>query len=49
VGEADFPSLGFATVGDTFQKRLNQINREILQLKVAMVPKEWGDYRLVGS
>jgi hypothetical protein len=27
VGEADFPSLGFATVGDAFQKRLDQIDR----------------------
>jgi hypothetical protein len=48
VGEADFPRLGFAAVGDAFQKRLDQINREFLQLQVSMVPAEWGDYRLVG-
>jgi hypothetical protein len=48
VGESDFPGLGFATVGDAFQKRLYKINREFLQLSVAMVPAEWGDYRLVG-
>jgi hypothetical protein len=44
VGKSDFSSLGFATVGDAFQKRLNHINREFLQLPVAMVPTEWGDY-----
>ncbi len=49
VGEADFPGLGFAAVGDALQKRLDQINREFLQLPIAMVPAEWGDYRLVGS
>jgi hypothetical protein len=49
VGKSDFPRLRFATVGDTFQKRLNQINREILQLKVAVVPAEGRDYRLIGS
>jgi hypothetical protein len=48
VGESDFPSLGFATVGDAFQKRPNHINREFLQLQVAMVPAEGRDYRLVG-
>jgi hypothetical protein len=38
VGKSDFPGLGFATVGDAFQKRLNDVNREFLQLQVAMVP-----------
>ena len=49
VGEADFTGLRFAAVGDALQKRLDQINREFLQLLVAMVPAERGDYRLVGS
>jgi hypothetical protein len=49
VGESDFPGLGFATVGDTFQKRMDKINREFLQLPAAMVPAERRDYRLVGS
>jgi hypothetical protein len=49
VGESNFPSLGFATVGDAFQKRLDKINREFLQIPVAMVPAEGRDYRLVGS
>ena len=48
VGESDFPCLRFATVSDAFQKRLDQIDREFLQLPIAMVPAEWGDYRLVG-
>jgi hypothetical protein len=48
VGESDFPGLGFASVGDDFQKSLDKINREFLQLQVSMVPTEWGDYRLVG-
>ncbi len=49
VGESDFTGLGFAAVSDALQKRLDQINREFLQLPIAMVPAEWGDYRLVGS
>ena len=49
VGEADFPGLGFTTVGDALQKRLDKINREFLQLQVAMVPAERRDYRLIGS
>jgi hypothetical protein len=49
VGEADFARLGFAAVGDAFQKRLNNINREFLKLAVPMVPAERRDYRLVGS
>jgi len=49
VGESDFTGLEFATVGDAFQKRLDKINCEFLKLLVAMVPAEWGDYRLVGS
>jgi hypothetical protein len=48
VGEADFPGLGFTTVGDALQKRLDKINREFLQLAIAMVPAEGRDYRLVG-
>jgi len=48
VGESDFTGLGFAAVGDALQKRLDQIDRELLQLQVSMVPAEWGDYRLVG-
>jgi len=39
----------FATVGDALQKRLDQINREFLQLQVAMVSAERRDHRLVGS
>jgi hypothetical protein len=39
----------FATVGDALQKRLDKINREFLQLQVAMVPAERRDYRLIGS
>jgi len=27
VGEADFPGLGFATVGDDLQERLDKIDR----------------------
>jgi hypothetical protein len=49
VGESDFPGLGFATVGDAHQESLNEVNREFLQLQVAMVPAEGRDYRLVGS
>ena len=49
VGESDFAGLGFASVGDAFQKRLGKVNREFLQLQVAMVPAEWDDYRLIGS
>jgi len=49
VGEADFPGLGFTTVGDAFKKRLDKINREFLQFPIAMVPAERRDYRLVGS
>ena len=49
VGKSDFPGLGFATVGDAFQKRLDKINREFLQLQVAVVLTEGRDYRLVGS
>ena len=39
----------FATVGDALQKRLNKIDREFLQLQVAVVPAKCRDYRLVGS
>jgi hypothetical protein len=46
--ESDFPGLGFAAVSDSFKKRLDEFNREFLQLPVAMVPAEWGDYRLIG-
>ena len=49
VGEADFSSLGFATVGNAFQEPLDKINREFLQLPVAIVSAERRDYRLVGS
>jgi len=49
MGEPDFPGLGFTTVGDALQKRLDKINREFLQLPIAMVPAERRDYRLVGS
>jgi hypothetical protein len=49
MGESDFSSLGFATVGDALQKRLDKINCEFLQLQVAMVPAERRDYRLIGS
>jgi len=49
VGESDFPGLGFTTVCDALQKRLDKINREFLQLPVAMFPAEGRDYRLVGS
>jgi hypothetical protein len=49
VGESDFPGLGLSAVGDAFQKRLNQIKREFLQIPVAVVPAEGRDYRLVGS
>ena len=49
VGESDFPGLGFATIGDALQKRLNNVSREFLQLKVAMVPAEGRDHRLIGS
>jgi len=49
VGEADFPRLGFAAVGDALQKRLNKIYREFLKFPVAVVPAEGRGYRLVGS
>ena len=49
VGESDFSSLGFATVGDALKKRLDQIDREFLQLPVAMVPTERRDYRFIGA
>jgi len=49
LGEADFPSLVFATVGDALQKCLTKVNREFLQFQVAMVPAERRDYRLIGS
>jgi hypothetical protein len=49
VGESDFPGLGFAAVGDALHERPDQINREFLQLPVAVVPAEGRDYRLVGS
>ena len=49
VGESDFSGLGFTTVGNALQKRLDKINREFLQLQVAMVPAERRDYRLIGS
>lgn len=49
VGESDFPGLWFAAVGDAFQKRLDQINREVLKFQIAMVPAEGRDYRLIGS
>jgi hypothetical protein len=49
VGETDFAGLGFTTVGDVLQKSLDKVNREFLQFQVAMVPTEWGDYRLIGS
>ena len=49
VGESNFPGLGFATVGNAFQKRLDKINREFLQFQVAMVPAERRDYRFIGS
>jgi hypothetical protein len=47
VGESDFPGLGFATVGDAHQESLNEVNREFLQLSVAMVSAKWRDYRPV--
>jgi hypothetical protein len=49
VGKSDFPGLEFATVGNVFQERLDKINREFLQLKVAMLPAEGHDHRLIGS
>ena len=49
VVESDFPGLRFAAIGDAFQKRLDQIDREFLQLPVAMVPAERREYRLIGS
>ena len=45
MGETDFPGLGFASVGDALQKSLGQINREFLQLQVAIVEAERRDYR----
>ena len=44
VGESNFPGLGFTPVGDALQKRLDKINRQFLQLPVAMVPTEWRDH-----
>ena len=49
VGESDFSGLGFTTVGNALQKRLDKINREFLQLQVAMVPAEGRDHRFIGS
>jgi hypothetical protein len=49
VSESDFSGLGFTTVGDALQKRLDKINREFLQFQVAMVPAEGSDHRLIGS
>ena len=49
VGKSDFPGLGFAAIGDALQKCLNDVNREFLQLQVAMVSAEGGNHRLVGS
>ena len=49
MGESDFSGLGFTTVGNALQKRLDKINCEFLQLQVAMVPAERRDYRLIGS
>ena len=49
VGESDFPGLGFTTVGDALQEHLDKINREFLQLQVAMVPAEGRDHRLIGA
>jgi hypothetical protein len=49
VGESNFAGLGFATVGDALQERLDQIDREFLQFTAAMVSAEGRDYRLVGS
>ena len=46
VGESDFSSLGLATVGDALQKRLDKINREFLQLPIAMVTAEGVGRRL---
>ena len=49
VSESDFSGLGFTTVGNALQKRLDKINREFLQFQVAMVPAERRGYRLIGS
>jgi len=49
MGESNFAGLGFATVGDALQERLDQIDREFLQFTATMVPAEGRDYRLVGS
>ena len=49
VGESDFPGLGFAAVGDALQESLNEVNREFLQLQVAIVPAEGRDHRFIGS
>ena len=48
MGKPDFPGLGFTTVGDALQKRLDKINREFLQLPIAMVPAEGRDHRPIG-
>jgi hypothetical protein len=44
VGESDFPGLGFATVGDARQESLNEVNREFLQLSVAMIKDGYYDF-----
>ena len=49
VGESNFLGLGFATGGDALQKSLDKVNREFLQLPIAMVSAERRNYRLVGS
>jgi hypothetical protein len=49
LGKSDFPGLGFAAVGDSFQKRLDKVNREFLQIPVAVAPAKRGDHRLIGS
>jgi hypothetical protein len=48
VDESDFFYLGVAAIGDALKESPDQINREFLQLQIAMVPAEWGDYRLIG-
>ena len=48
VGETDFASLGFTTVGDALHEGLDKVNREFLQFQVAMVPAEGRDHRLIG-
>ena len=48
VGESDFQRLGFATVSDALQERLDQINSEFFQLSAAVFPAERLDYLLIG-